>query len=90
MTGASPEARWLAKSGEVSSDKVCCRCCISIVQRSGGDAFICFCMSGQTKRVVYSVGGDILCWLRWWSKKGELSKVVSKCNSERIKGKRRS
>ena len=66
--------------GEVGSGRVCCHSHINLVQRSGGDVVILFCMPSQTKGVAYCVGdssggrGEKVSW----------SKIVRKCNEERI------
>ena len=48
--------------GEFGSGKVRRHFRIGLVQRSGGNAVILFCMTAQTAGEAYSIDGGILWW----------------------------
>ena len=65
--------------GEVGSNGVRHPHCSDLVQRSGGDTVIWFCMPAQTwGEGAYSVGGGVL-WRRR-RRKEKSEKIVRKCN----------
>ena len=82
--------RGVVSGGDVNS--VVVRRCYYIgrVQRSGGNAVICFCIPAQTKGAAYSVGGGALCCFRWRRRKGKFVQIVKRCNIERSGDKRKS
>ena len=62
--------------GEFGSGKVRRHCRIGLVQRSGGNAVLLFCMTAQTAGEAYSIDGGILWWR--WRQKRKLVQMRSK------------
>ena len=66
---------------EVRSGGICCYCHIGLVQWSGGNAVICFCMPARTEGETHSIVGEgVLYRWRRRRRKGELVQIVRKCN----------